>query len=221
MSASVTKRRAAKAANNNNRTMKAQKVSVCGIEGSFLVPETHDELVTIAPSADTLLRRVIQQVLAHQLYGDLRSGLVEFVEEKKNFSRRRHIEKDDEGKDVTIIDESRQEPFLDRAVAESAVTKAELIAEVQRMCDDSDYGFAKYLTSERRHAAPRKLSKEIETKVAKYIADGVADVVAYKLSTKLGREVTSEPLVLGNAIRDFERQAQEAALVAARAAMEL
>jgi Glu-tRNA(Gln) amidotransferase subunit E-like FAD-binding protein len=163
---------------------------------------------------------VVSQVLFHQLFGDLRSGLVERVTKETTLKPLSHVEKDDKGKEKTVVDE-KDAIFVNRAVAEGAVTKEQLRTWLQEMCDDGEYAFGEYLKSERRHAAPKKLSKEIEQLVAAAIADGTASARAAKLSKLLGRVVDSnDPLSLGNAIRDHRKQAMEAALAAAKAELE-
>ena len=201
--------------------MKRIPIKVLDLEANVDVPASMDEARALAPVAadgnDPLLNRVVSQVLFHQLFGDLRSGLVERIQKETTLKPASHTEKDDKGREKTIVDE-KDATFVARAVAEGAVTKAQLATWLQEMCDDNEYAFGEYLKSERRHAAPKKLSKEIEQLVAAAIADGTASAKAAKLSQILGRAVDpTDPLSLGNALRDHRKAVMEQALAAAKA----
>ena len=212
--------------------MQNVKLSVFDLaEANYAVVSTLEEAVALTAGGEVgVINRLNNQVLYHQVYGDVRSALVDRVEKEglttnaegvqvKGFKMKSHVEKDSKGKDVTVIDE-KPEPFIRRAIAEGAVTKEQLAVWQQEICDHPEYAYSEYLKSERRHAAPKKLSKDIELAVAAAIANGTASAVADKLSGLLGRQVDgTNPQELGEAIRDHRRALLEKANAEAKAAL--
>ncbi len=200
--------------------MKRIEIEVLGLKAQYDVPASLEEARTLAPvkadGSDPLLDRVNGNTLYHQVFGDLRSGLVEWIE-KTGVAKRARSKETVNGKETEVITE-KNEPFVKRVLAEGAVTNDDLKEQLQDMCDNAEYSFGEYLKSERRHAGPKKLPKEIEAAVATAVKDGTNVAIAEKLTRALGRTIDgNDPQSLGEAIREHRNRRVQAALAAAKA----
>ena len=181
--------------------MKRIPVNSLGFELTRAVPDSIEEYNALAPKRDNpVLEDATANILYRSTFAKFRDSFLEALEKQTSIKRRNN------GTEKEPVWESDAK-FLKRTIAELGVTEESFITQYQTLAQEQ-MDAAPFNPAERESTGegPKvgKRDKEYAEELIKRGGD-VASKTAAKLSTVLGRVVTTEIDSLARAVADFRR----------------
>lgn len=188
-----------------NRTVKT-----LGFEFVLAVPSTSAEYNTLAKAKegeDLCCQEAVNNVIYRSTLTGVRDDFCEALEEATGVAR--HTKKvelksknDDGTPKYSEVWNETEELFVNRALAESGKTRADFAELLASVVEKNPFNPA---VAERKPAGPKKARKDLLQVTEAVVAQGKGDLLAQKLSEKLGKPVAGDANSLALALQEDQR----------------